>query len=104
MKCHYAWRKRKCDRMDTLTIFLSALFFTLLGAAYCKGYDITRRHSPGRLPQFYMIMAAIRFVLIVSAVGIYAFLSENRTSTIHFAAMILLMYLVMMMVTLKLKH
>lgn len=89
---------------DTTTIFLSALFMTLLGAAYCKGYDITKRHDPQRLPQFYLIMAVIRFLLIATVVGIYAFLSKDRTATIHFAALIYTMYVIMMVVTLKLKH
>lgn len=90
--------------MDVQVIFLSALFFTLLGVAYCKGYDFTQSHAPKRLPQFYLIMTVIRFVLVVSVVGIYAFLSENRTSTISFAAMFFVMYVAMMVVTLKLKH
>ncbi len=90
--------------MDTLTVFLSALFFTLLGTAYCKGYDITAKHSPERLPQFYLIMTTIRFILVITAIGVYAFLSDDRTKTIEFAVVFFGMYLVMMVVTLKLKH
>lgn len=90
--------------MDALIIFLSVLFFTLLGTAYCKGYDFTARHSPERLPQFYLIMTVIRFLLVMTAVGVYAFLSDDRTKTIEFAAMFFIMYVVMMVVTLKLKH
>lgn len=90
--------------MNEQAIFLSVLFFTLLGVAYCKGYDITRKHAPQHLPQFYLIMAVIRFTLVVTTVGIYAFLAENRTSTVKFAAMFFIMYVVMMVVILKLKH
>ena len=90
--------------MDIISIFFSVLFFTLLGIAYCKGYDFTKKHSPERLPQFYMVMAVIRFLLVVSVIGIYTFLSENRTSTKHFAVMFLCMYFVTMVITLKLKH
>lgn len=90
--------------MDTLTVFLSALFFTLLGTAYCKGYDITAKHSPERLPQFYLIMTTIRFILIMTVVGVYAILSDDRTKTIEFSIMFFAMYVVMMVVTLKLKH
>lgn len=86
------------------TIFLSVLFYTILGVAYCKGYDITKRHSPERLPQFYMIMAAIRFVMIITIVGIYAFTSGNRANTISFVTVFLALYMIMMVVTLKLKH
>lgn len=90
--------------MGVKTIFLSVLFFTILGTAYCKGYDITKRHSPERLPQFYMIMAAIRFILIVTIVGAYAFLSGNRADTISFVTLFFTLYMIMMVVTLKLKH
>ena len=90
--------------VGTKTIFLSALFFTLIGVAYCTGYDFTKKHSPNHLPQFYLVMAVVRFLLVASAVGIYAFLSENRTATMEFAAMFFAMYVVMMVVTLKLKH
>lgn len=90
--------------MGIQTIFLSALFFTLMGMAYCKGYDLTRKHAPLRLPQFYLVMAVIRFILVVSAVGIYAFLSENRKDTVEFAALFFIMYVAMMVVTIKLKH
>ena len=90
--------------VGTKTIFLSALFFTLIGVAYCKGYDFTKKHSPNHLPQFYLVMAVVRFLLVASAVGIYACLSENRTATMEFAAMFFAMYVVTMVVTLKLKH
>lgn len=90
--------------MSSLTIALSALFFTLLGIAYTKGYDYVKAHAPARLPQFYLIMAIIRFLLIATVVVIYAGLSDNPTDTLHFAAMILGMYVVMMVITLILKH
>jgi len=90
--------------MDILTVFLSALFFTLLGTAYCKGYDFTAKHSHERLPQFYLIMTVIRFILIMTIIGVYAILSSDRTKTIEFATTFFIMYVVMMVVTLKLKH
>lgn len=90
--------------MSPLIIFLSVLFYVLLGMAYCKGYDVTKEHSPGRLPQFYFVMAAIRFLLVASAVAIYVFFSKNREDTLYFTAMFFAMYVIMMVVTLKLKH
>lgn len=90
--------------MDILTIFFSVLFFTLLGVAYCKGYDFTAKHSHERLPQFYLIMTVIRFILVITIIGMYAVFSEDRTKTIEFAITFFTMYVVMMVVTLKLKH
>jgi len=90
--------------MSVLAISFSALFFTLLGMTYIKGYDFVKAHSPERLPQFYLIMAAIRFLLIATVVAIYAVLLSNHTATLHFAVMFLGMYVVMMVITLILKH
>lgn len=90
--------------MDILTIFFSVLFFTLLGTAYCKGYDFTAKHSHERLPQFYLIMTVIRFLLIVTVIGLYAVLSDDRTKTIEFVTTFFILYVIMMVVTLKLKH
>ena len=33
--------------MTPVSVFLSVLFFTLLGMAYVKGYDAVKRRSPG---------------------------------------------------------
>lgn len=90
--------------MSLLTIFLSALFFTLLGVAYVKGYDFVKNRSAERLPQFYLIMATIRILLVATIVLIYVMLSQNHQGSVLFAAMFLGMYVVMMVTTLILKH
>lgn len=87
-----------------LESFLSALFFTLLGMAYVKGYDVVRRRSPEHLPHFYLIMATIRMLLVGTVVALYVFFTENREDTIRFALIFIIMYAVMMVVTLKLRH
>lgn len=93
------------DAMSLLTIFLSALFFTALGTAYVKGYDFVKAKSPERMPQFYLIMAAIRMILVITVVAIYVvLLSQNRQDSISFAVMFLGMYAAMMVITLILKH
>ena len=84
--------------------FLAVLFFTLLGVAYVKGYDIVKRRSPENLVHFYLIMATIRMLLVATVVGLYVFFSPSRDDAIHFAAIILLMYAGMMVVTLTLRH
>ena len=84
--------------------FLSALFFTLLGVAYVKGYDIVKRHSPDHLVHFYLIMATIRMLLVATVVGLYVFFTENREDAIHFAITFIIMYAITMVITLKLRH
>lgn len=88
----------------TLEFFLSALFFTLLGMAYVKGYDIVNHHSPEHLPHFYLIMATIRMLLVATVVALYVFFTENRENAIQFAIIFIIMYVIMMVVTLKLRH
>ena len=84
--------------------FLSVLFFTLLGVAYVKGYDIVKRHSPDHLVHFYLIMATIRMLLVATVVGLYVFFTENREDAIHFAIIFIIMYAVTMVVTLLMRH
>ncbi|MCR5152053.1 MAG: hypothetical protein K6A98_02730 [Prevotella sp.] len=88
----------------TIAIAISALLVTLLGVAYVKGYDIVKAHSPNSLPQFYLIMATVRILLILTVFGAFAFLSDNRDDTRFFAIILLLMYVVMLVVTLILRH
>ena len=87
-----------------LEIILSAIFFTLLGGAYVKGYDIVKRRSPDHLVHFYLIMATIRMLLVATVVGLYVFFTENREDAIHFAAIFLIMYAIMMVITLLMRH
>lgn len=90
--------------MSLPIIFLSVLFFTMMGIAYVKGYDFVRRRSPEHLVHFYLVMATIRMLLVATAVGVYVFLADDREDSIHFAAMFIGMYVVMMIITLILKH
>jgi len=83
---------------------LCLFFFTLLGVAYVKGYDAVRRRSPQHLVHFYLIMATIRMLLVVTMVGLYVFFTEKREDAIRFAAIILIMYAITMVITLKLRH
>ncbi len=83
---------------------LCLFFFTLLGVAYVKGYDVVKRHSPEHLVHFYLIMATIRMLLVATIVGLYVFFTDNREDAIRFAATILIMYAITMVVTLKLRH
>lgn len=90
--------------MTPVSVFLSVLFFTLLGMAYVKGYDAVKRRSPENLVQFYLIMATIRMVLVATVVALYVVFSTDREKAIEFAAMFLIMYAIMMVVTLVMRH
>ena len=83
---------------------LSALFFLLMGTAYVKGYDVVKRHAPDRLVHFYLIMATVRMLLVGTIVALYVLLAQNREQSIRFALIFIIMYVVMMVVTLKLRH
>ena len=85
-------------------IVLSVLFFTLLGVAYVKGYDFVKQHSPDHLVHFYLIMATIRMLLVLTIVGLYVFFTENRDNAIRFVLIFLIMYAITMVITLKLRH
>lgn len=87
-----------------LEIFLSALFFTLLGMAYVKGYDVVKSHSPEHLVHFYLIMATVRMLLIGTIVALYVLFAENREDAIRFALLFIIMYVVMMVITLSMRH
>ena len=90
--------------MTPVSVFLSVLFFTLLGMAYVKGYDAVKRRSPENLVQFYLIMATIRMVLVATVVALYVVFTTDRDKAIEFAAMFLIMYAIMMVVTLVMRH
>ena len=85
-------------------IFFAVLLMTLLGIAYVKGYDLVKRRSPEHLVHFYLIMATIRMLLVATVTLLYILLAANREDAVRFAAIILIMYAIMMAVTLKLRH
>ena len=91
--------------MSIAALVFSVVFFSLLGLAWVSGLSFVRKHLPDYLVPFYMLMAAVRFVSILTVIGIYAFcISESRENTLSFAALFLIMYVVMMVVTLIFKH
>ena len=77
---------------------------TLLGMAYVKGYDLVKSRSPEHLVHFYLIMATIRVLLVASVIALYVFLTPNREDAIHYAVIILIMYVITMVITLILRH
>lgn len=87
-----------------VTYLLAVLLFTSLGIAYVKGFDLVKWHSPDRLPQFCLLMAAFRFLILATAFAISIFFSDDRAETVRFAIIYIIMYVAMMVVTLSLRH
>ena len=87
-----------------MELFLSALFFSLLGVAYVKGYDVVKSRSPEHLPHFYLILATIRMLLVGTVVALYVIFTEDRAEATRFALIYIIMYATMMAVTLTLRH
>ena len=71
---------------------LAALMFAVLGVSYVKGYE------------FYLIMATVRMLLVLTLVGCYVLRTENKEDVVHFVLACLGMYAVMMVVTLSMRH
>lgn len=90
--------------MSLWMVFATVLLYTTLTVAYVRGVRMVKRLSPDNLVRFHFIMVVIRFLLSVTLVGIYVLFSKDRTATIHFAALVVALYLAMIAVTLILKH
>lgn len=90
--------------MSAALVVAAVTLYTTLTVVYVKGRSLVERHSPDNLVRFHFIMVAIRFLLSVTLVGIFVLLSTDRTATLHFAAFVIVLYLVMIVVTLILKH
>lgn len=86
-------------------VCFSAFLFVVLGAAWLKGVDVVRQQSPQSLPKFYMAFAAFRVVTVLAYAAVYIFfISQSLGQSKAFVAMLFAMYVVMMAVTLWLKH
>lgn len=82
----------------------AALLIVVLGVSYVKGYDLVKARSPEHLPHFYLIMATARMLILLTAIGLYVLFAGNRDDAVSFALTCLGMYVVMMIVTLSLRH
>ncbi|MBP5340461.1 MAG: hypothetical protein J6Z14_14360 [Prevotella sp.] len=87
-----------------MSSLLAALLITMLGVAYVKGYDYVKKHSPEHLVHFYLIMATVRLLLIGTAVALYVLFADSREEAIRYALIILIMYALMMVTTLTMRH
>ena len=90
--------------MTGMALFLVMLFFAVLGIAYVKGYDFVKSRSPEFLAHFYLIMAVVRMLLVATVAALCVFLAPDRANAIFAAITILIMYALMMVVTLSIRH
>lgn len=91
--------------MSFATIALTAVLFTVMGVGYCLGWDRVKRTMPEHLVHYYLLAAVLRFLVVAVVILAYIRLAGGtRTDNIHFALMVAAMYVVMMIVTLRLKH
>lgn len=86
-------------------IILSASVFVLLGYAWVSGYDIVKAHAPDSLPRLWMVLAAVRLVVVSAIVAVYVlFFSSGIEESKSFVLMILGMYALMMTIMLIFRH
>lgn len=91
--------------MSLEVIVLTALFFIVVGVAYCIGWDYMKRTMPEHLVLYYLLAAVLRFLLVAIIILAFIKLAEaSRGDNIRFSLMVIAMYVVMMVVTLSLKH
>lgn len=90
--------------MSGLTVFLTILYFIVIGFAWVKGYDVVKKHDASLLPRFYLVLATIRFILTATLVLFYILLTNDMTSSRQFVILVMALYGMMMVVTLTLKH
>lgn len=90
--------------MSVWAVFFAIFVFTLLTMVDVKGFGYVRRKSPDNMVRFYFIVVAIRFLFAVTMVGLYTLFSNSREDTIHFAALILVLYTAMIVASLITKH
>ena len=83
---------------------LAVALLALLGKAHVVGFDFVKKHSVAHLPQFCLAMTVIRLVLVGTLAGVVILLKENRDDAMQFAVIYLIMYAIMVVVSLWLRH
>ncbi len=92
--------------MPSLTSFIScALLFALLGGAWTIGLDVVKKHFIQYLVPYCILFTVVRFTVVLAVIGTYVFcLSDSHAESKAFAAMVLIMYGAMMVITYVIKH
>lgn len=83
----------------------SIIFYTLMVYVWVKGLGIVKQHAPQKAVMFYFIMAAIRFTMALTLVGLYMLLSEHtQKEAASFCVTFCVMYVAMVIISIILKH
>lgn len=90
--------------MLTVALCTAGAVFAILSLAYIKGMAFVSKHSPDNMVKFHFIMVAVRFMFAVTTVGLYMLFSTNRHETLIFAAFVVALYILMMALTIIIKH
>ena len=92
--------------MPSLTRFLfCALLFIVLGLAWIYGLGLVKRSFPQEMITFSVIFMVVRVTLVLAVIGTYVFcLSDSLAESKAFAAMVLIMYGLMMVISYVIKH
>ena len=88
-----------------ITIVVCLLIFIILGGGWIAGYQYLKDKGPQYLVRFYLIYAIFRIltVLSVAVVSIF-FISGSTAESKSFVLMLFTMYVLMMALTLIMKH
>jgi hypothetical protein len=90
--------------MLTTAICLTTAVFATLAFAYIRGMAFVKQNAPDNMVKFHFIMVAVRFMFAVTAVGLFILFSDNRHDTLVFAAFVVALYLLVMALTIIVKH
>lgn len=86
-----------------MTVCLSLMLFSALGAGWVKGFGIVKARIPDQIVKFSLLYSVFRMITILLYVGAYVLLfSESFEQSKAFVVMIFIMYVVMMAVSLPL--
>jgi len=88
---------------ETVAVTVALIVFSILGTLWVRGYDVVKRNSPKSIPTFYYVSAAIRVAAVLLLIIIYSLFSTPESTKLY-AAIVMVMYAVMMVVSLIIKH
>lgn len=91
--------------VSALTVVCCLLLFTALGAGWVMGCSYIKAKAPQMLVKFYFVYAIFRILTVLSLAAVYIFfISGGLAESKAFVAMLFVMYVLMMALTLKMKH
>ena len=72
---------------------------------WVRGLEAVKRHQPEKVVTFYFIMASIRFVMALTIVAFYMlFAKYTHEEAALFCTLFTLMYIIMIICSITLKH